>query len=258
MRGITFAFICTSLREVGRTIEETLPRPSSVVVLGCGRSGLLALTLCSDLCPNATLIGLDVSEKCLADAALLALPRLVLERVDARDPRAVATAVQRHSPEGADLVLNLVSVPDTEAGTALAARAEGIIIYFSMSVSFTRAVLSTDVRGAPLRVHLGAGVFPDQASSTLELLTRHPRLAALFAPQPVREDAAPTELRLTFACRSCCTMRQNSRKCVALRLPWDWRERAMPSCTSGAFATRSSFMLPCIALWDSPLRTLWS
>jgi hypothetical protein len=70
-----------------------------------------------------------------------------------------------------------------------------------MAVNFTRAVLSTDVTGAPLRVHLGAGkrlakrafsnlkkmpgVFPDQASSTLALLSEYPRLAALFAPPPV-------------------------------------------------------------------------
>lgn len=170
--------------QLTRTLRAA--RPRVVACLGCGHSGMLALALCSELVPDALLIALDVSDANLAAVASLGLPRLRTVKADATRAVDVFRAVRGLAPDGADLVLNLVSVPNTEAGTALAAAAGGTIIYFSMSVDFTRAVLSTDVTGAPLNVHVGAGVFADQATATLALLERHPRLAALMAPHPAK------------------------------------------------------------------------
>lgn len=127
-----------------RTIKRITPQ--SVAVIGCGKSGLLALTVCRELLPKATLIALDISAVNLSNASSLNIG-VVGERVDATNPQQLLLAVQKHAPFGADLVLNLVSVPNTEAGTALITRREGTIIYFSMAISFPKAVLSTDVAG---------------------------------------------------------------------------------------------------------------
>lgn len=125
--------------------------PYTIAVLGCGRSGLLALSLCAELAPTAVLIALDICNANLGAVASLALPQTRIESVDATDPLSVPEAVRRHNSRGADVVLNLVSVPNTEAGSALACRLHGTIVYFSLATSFARAIFSTDVTGKSCR-----------------------------------------------------------------------------------------------------------
>lgn len=120
----------------------------TVAVLGCGRSGLLALALCAELAPASRLIAIDISNANLTAVSSLGLPQTRTECCDATDPMSVLEAVRRHNINGADVVLNLVSVSNTEAGSALACRLHGTIVYFSMATSFARATLSTDVTGA--------------------------------------------------------------------------------------------------------------
>lgn len=160
-------------------------KPFVVACMGCGRSGLLAMAVVHDAVPGARIIALDRSVSSLKDVLQLGIPNTVVEECDATKPLDVLQAVNKHAPEGADLVLNLVSVQGTEAGTSLIAKKGGTIVYFSMATNFSRATLSTDVTGNPLRVELGAGVFPDQASSTIDLLKRYPKLAAVFNAEPL-------------------------------------------------------------------------
>jgi hypothetical protein len=169
-------------------------QPKSIACIGCGRSGLLALTICRELLPSAKLVALDILQKNLDNVHSLGLGALCA-RVDATNPKALLNAVAQFEPDGVDLVLNLVSVQNSEAGTALIVKPEGTIIYFSMAISFPRAVLSTDVKGAPLNVHLGAGVFPDQCTATLDVLQRNPVLAELFAPPSERAFYLPSARR---------------------------------------------------------------
>lgn len=187
LAAIDVSRLVPQLVRVAAQLRTTPPRPITrddpfvVACIGCGRSGFVALALCAELFPDAVLVALDLSQQNLQLVSSLAIPGCHVEKCDATQPLQVLECVGRHSGgRGADLVLNLVNVGNTEAGTSLCARTGATVVYFSMATNFARATLSTDVTGNPMNVLIGAGVFSDQASSTIGLLRRHPRLGALF------------------------------------------------------------------------------
>jgi acetoacetyl-CoA synthetase len=176
--------------ELRRNAQDSL-QPSDgklrVVVVGCGASGLCAISLLRHLVPSdqLRLVVLDLHSASLRAAEMLLEGEGNAEHsvhmFNALDVRnAVEIRDNALDGAGAHLVLNCVNVPGSEASTTVLCARGGYIVYFSMATNFAKAVLSTDGTGNPCTVLMGAGVFSDAAQQSFSLLSTDPKLWRAF------------------------------------------------------------------------------
>ncbi|MDL2308390.1 zinc-binding dehydrogenase [Bacteroidales bacterium OttesenSCG-928-B11] len=81
---------------------------------------------------------------------------------------------------GCDVVINNVNVPNTEMTSILITRDEGLIYFFSMATSFTKAALGAEGVGKDVNMIVGNGYAKGHAGLTLDILRESKELRALF------------------------------------------------------------------------------
>lgn len=148
------------------------------LIIGCGKAGITAAALIRRLGgPETKIFVIDASDrqlgilKSLNYANCVPLGKQCLAKIDATNAEAVLNfAVEATDGEGFDVVLNVVNVRNTEAGTLLAVKPGGTVIFFSMATSFQQAVLATDGTGKDANIILGNGVAERQADQMFWLL----------------------------------------------------------------------------------------
>ncbi len=79
-----------------------------------------------------------------------------------------------------DVAINVVNVPGTEMSTILPVRDGGIVYFFSMATSFTRAALGAEGVGKDVDMLIGNGYTKGHADHTLNVLRESPELTAIF------------------------------------------------------------------------------
>jgi L-erythro-3,5-diaminohexanoate dehydrogenase len=80
----------------------------------------------------------------------------------------------------ADVVINVVNIEDTELPSIMACKDRGLVYFFSMATSFTKAALGAEGIGADVDMILGNGYARNHAMISLDLLRRNPVLMKLF------------------------------------------------------------------------------
>jgi L-erythro-3,5-diaminohexanoate dehydrogenase len=80
----------------------------------------------------------------------------------------------------ADVVINVVNIEDSELPSIMACKDRGIVYFFSMATSFTKAALGAEGIGADVDMILGNGYAHDHAIISLDLLRRNPTLMQIF------------------------------------------------------------------------------
>jgi L-erythro-3,5-diaminohexanoate dehydrogenase len=160
-----------------------LVKPGAVVVvLGAGgKSGILCAAEARRTGgKEARVVGLEASEKAAAELRTLGLCDAVAT-VDARDPVAVRRAVlDATGDREADVTFSCVNVPDVELSAILATRDRGVVYFFAMSTSFTKAALGAEGVGRDVDLFIGNGYAHGHAEHTLAMLREMPAVRALF------------------------------------------------------------------------------
>jgi L-erythro-3,5-diaminohexanoate dehydrogenase len=118
-----------------------------------------------------------------------ALAADVVALADARDPVALATAVEEALGSPADLTVVCVDVPGCEHGAILATADGGSVIFFSMATSFSAAALGAEGLAADVTMLVGNGYVPGHADLALQLLRTEPGVRGLFEARLARESA---------------------------------------------------------------------
>lgn len=104
--------------------------------------------------------------------------------VDATNPLDMLDAVSKETNgELCDVVINCVNVENTEMGSILCTKDRGIIYFFSMATSFTKAALGAEGVGKDVDMLIGNGYAKDHAAFTLNLLYESPVLRKIFEEQ---------------------------------------------------------------------------
>jgi len=160
-------------------VARYVKRGMSVLILGAGKSGALCAAQARKS-GAARVLALDISE-----AAISRFQRDGLidagAAVDATQPLQALRALEGiNGGQGADLVVNVASVPDTEMSAILCAKNGGAIIFFSMATRFTAAALGAEGLGRDLTMYVGNGYAPGHAELTLDLVREVPAIRALF------------------------------------------------------------------------------
>ncbi len=80
----------------------------------------------------------------------------------------------------ADVIFSCVNVADAEIGAILATRDRGIVYFFAMSTSFTKAALGAEGVGKDVDLFIGNGYAHGHADHTLAMIRDMPEVRALF------------------------------------------------------------------------------
>ncbi len=153
-----------------------------VLILGAaGKSGMMcSYEAVKRVGPTGMVIGLVRNEE-----ELKLLKRLNSKIVgiigDARKP--VETLNQVLAVTGGcevDVSINVVNVGDTEMTAILPVKNDGIVYFFSMATSFTKAALGAEGVGKDVNMIVGNGYTKDHAAITLEELRESPILREIF------------------------------------------------------------------------------
>jgi L-erythro-3,5-diaminohexanoate dehydrogenase len=155
----------------------------TVVVIGAdGKSGVLSCAQAkARVGSEGRVIGV-VPDPSTAGARLLERAGLVdaLVVADARDALDISDKVAAQAPGLADIVINCVNVPNTELGSILCAKDDGVVYFFSMSTSFTAAALGAEGVGRDVTMIVGNGYTKGHADTALQTLRDHPEVHAYF------------------------------------------------------------------------------
>jgi L-erythro-3,5-diaminohexanoate dehydrogenase len=165
-------------RVVRRKAAE-LGRPPVVCVLGGGgKSGSLSLAAARRAGAGSTVavVPTEAEAAAVRDAGLAGAVALA----DARDPVALAAAVERAAGSKADVTVVCVDVPGCEHGAILATADGGTVIFFSMATSFPAAALGAEGLAADVTMLIGNGFVPGHAEFAVDLLRRVPAVRRLF------------------------------------------------------------------------------
>lgn len=171
--------------QVARLVSDPrrVGKPGAVVVvLGAGgKSGILCAAEARRTGgKEARVVGLEASEKAAAELRALGLCDAVAT-VDATDPVAVRrTVLEATGGREADVTFSCVNVPDVELSAILATRDRGVVYFFAMSTSFTKAALGAEGVGRDVDLFIGNGYAQGHAEHTLAMLREMPAVRALF------------------------------------------------------------------------------
>jgi L-erythro-3,5-diaminohexanoate dehydrogenase len=152
------------------------------VIGGAGKSGSMSLaaarrTGTDDV--TVRTVGVVPVER---EAALLREVGLTdhVALADARDPVALAAAVEDALGGPADVTVVCVDVPGCEHGAILATADRGTVIFFSMATSFSAAALGAEGLAADVTMLIGNGYVPGHADYAMDLLRSDAAVRTLF------------------------------------------------------------------------------
>ena len=80
-----------------------------------------------------------------------------------------------------DVVINCVNIENTEMASILACKDDGVVYFFSMATSFTKAALGAEGVGKDVNMLIGNGYTKGHANVALQVLRDDERIMKLFA-----------------------------------------------------------------------------
>lgn len=163
-----------------QTARLVQPEQAVVVIGGGGKSGVLCLYEAKKKSGVKT-IAIDYSEEAIQRLRRLSFVDEVIQ-IDARNAVDVRNHVKRITGgQMADVVINVANIPDTEMSSILSAREHGIVYFFSMATSFTRAALGAEGVGMDVDLRIGNGYTQGHAELALNILRESTEIRTLFA-----------------------------------------------------------------------------
>lgn len=154
----------------------------NVVILGAGgKSGMLCCYEAKKrVGVTGKVIGLTNSEKSTNRLKDLEFCDVVVS-IAGKSPVEVNELVsQLTDGKMADVTINCVNVPDQEMTAILCTKDDGIVYFFSMATSFTKASLGAEGIGSDVNMIMGNGYTKGHAEFTLQELRESPKLRKIF------------------------------------------------------------------------------
>jgi L-erythro-3,5-diaminohexanoate dehydrogenase len=164
------------------TQVERLVKPGdTVVIIGAnGKSGVLCNAMARERADvSGKVIGVVRNPSYIDTCLQTGCHEVII--ADATDALTIEREVSKLTDgKMADVVINVVNIEDSELPSIMACKDRGIVYYFSMATSFTKAALGAEGIGADVDMILGNGYAHDHAIISLDLLRRNPTLMKIF------------------------------------------------------------------------------
>ncbi len=162
--------------------ERLVKKGQNVFILGAGgKSGLLCTAVAREILgDDGKIIGLVHSDRSKKTAEKLGMCDHIIQG-NATDALFVYNEVNKLTDgQMSDVVINCVNVPDTEMASILAAKDRGLVYFFSMATSFTKAALGAEGIGYDVDMIIGNGYAHKHAQISLDVVRRNPVLREIF------------------------------------------------------------------------------
>jgi len=154
----------------------------TVAIIGVtGKSGILcAYEARKKIGPAGRLIGIGHSQQKIERLKSLELCDEIvsLDATDALD--CYRTVHELTDGKLADVVINCVNIPNSEMASILMCRDGGIVYFFSMATSFTKAALGAEGVGKDVTMIIGNGYATGHADVTLDILRQSKPIRELY------------------------------------------------------------------------------
>ena len=164
-------------------IYAKLPKEGdSVLILGAnGKSAVLCgYEAMKKVGPTGNVVGLVRNPKQVPALMELGVYHKVIV-ASATEPVAVLeAALEANGGKEYDISICCVNQPNCEMSAILPVRDDGLVYFFSMATSFTKAALGAEGIGKDVNMIIGNGYTKDHAEITLNVLRENPKLRALF------------------------------------------------------------------------------
>jgi L-erythro-3,5-diaminohexanoate dehydrogenase len=163
-------------------VKNLVKKDNSVLILGAaGKSGVLcAYEARKQAGPNGKVIGIIHHDTHQAELESLNICDHIMIG-DAKNPMEIYEKVMAvTNNEGVDVTINVVNVQNTEMATILPTKSTGIVYFFSMATSFTKAALGAEGIASEALMIIGNGYTANHAKITLDILRESKEMFNLF------------------------------------------------------------------------------
>ncbi|MGH8894461.1 MAG: zinc-binding alcohol dehydrogenase [Actinomycetes bacterium] len=169
--------VCGAPALTSRVVRE-YPSGRVAVIGGAGKSGSMSLAAArrAGAARTVGVVPLESEAHVLRGAGLADAVAVA----DARDPVAIARAVETALGGPAHVTVVCVDVPGCEHGAILSTADGGTVIFFSMATSFSAAALGAEGLASDVTMLIGNGYVPGHADLAMEILRTEPGVRGLF------------------------------------------------------------------------------
>jgi L-erythro-3,5-diaminohexanoate dehydrogenase len=152
-----------------------------LVIGGAGKSGMLCLYEAKKIVgPKGKVICLSHSDRGSANIMKAGVADEIIV-ADATKPVEVYNKMmEATNGEMADVTINCVNVPDTEMTSILSTKDDGLIYFFSMATSFTKAALGAEGVGMDTTMIIGNGYTKGHAEVALQIMRESAVLREIY------------------------------------------------------------------------------
>ncbi len=170
--------VCGAPAQTARLVKAG----DTVIIIGAGgKSGILcAWEARQRVGINGKVIGIEYSEEGVESLRELAICDQVL-KLDAQNALdCYATISSETDGNLANVVINCVNIPNTELGSIMMCRDEGVVYFFSMATSFTKAALGAEGIGKDIDMIIGNGYTKGHAETALNVIRQSQTIRELY------------------------------------------------------------------------------
>jgi L-erythro-3,5-diaminohexanoate dehydrogenase len=163
-------------------VERLVKEGDTVCIIGGGgKSGVLcAYQAMENAGSTGKVIVIEYSEENAKRILDMGLAHHVIV-MDATKPVEVYERVKEITGESVcDVVINNVNVPNTEMSSILITKDDGVVYFFSMATSFTKAALGAEGVGKDVQMIVGNGYAKGHADLTLNIIRKSETIRNLF------------------------------------------------------------------------------
>lgn len=164
-----------------QTAKLVKPGDAVLVIGGAGKSGMLCLYEAKKRAGvTGKVICLGHSEKSLQRAKEANLADVYIQADATNAVEVMEKVKEATNGQMADITINCVNVPNTEMTSILATKDDGLIYFFSMATSFTKAALGAEGVGKDVNMIIGNGYTKGHAKISLEIMRESKELRKIY------------------------------------------------------------------------------
>ena len=154
----------------------------SVLILGAnGKSGVLCgYEAMKKVGPNGKVVGVVRNPKQVPDLQELGVYTDIVVADCTRPVDVMEAALAANGGKEYDISICCVNIESCEMSAILPVRDDGLVYFFSMATSFTKAALGAEGIGKDVTMIVGNGYTKDHANITLNVLRENAKLRKLF------------------------------------------------------------------------------
>ncbi len=154
----------------------------SVLILGAnGKSGVLcAWEALKKVGPNGKVVGVVRNPKQVPGLVELGVYTDIVVADCTKPVEVLEAALAANGGKEYDISICCVNIESCEMSAILPVRDDGIVYFFSMATSFTKAALGAEGCGKDVQMIVGNGYTKNHAEITLDVLRENPKIRDLF------------------------------------------------------------------------------